>query len=72
MVDVYNNCNQTFQFELDGQNAFYLGEGSAIQNSYPGMELDVSLALHTNQEFLVVPGHCRYYMVRSWHGPCPR
>ena len=37
LVDIYNNCNQTFQFELDGEEAFYLGEGRVIPNSYPGM-----------------------------------
>ena len=64
LVTIYNDCNQTYQFELDGEEAFYLGEGVVIPNSYPGMELDVSLSLYTNDAFNTTPGHCLYSMVR--------
>jgi len=62
MVEIYNNCNQSYQFEIDGPDANYLGEELNMENHFAGMELIVDLALHTNPAFLTTPGHCQFSM----------
>lgn len=62
MVVIRNNCNQTFTYEMDGEDAFYRGEGDAHDPQYDEYEVIVDLALHTHAEFLETPGHCLFQM----------
>lgn len=61
---VKNTCNQSFTWEIRGQDPIYLGEGDLHQHTpmYDDMEVFVDLALHTNPKFTTTPGHCRYSM----------
>lgn len=65
MVEIVNDCNQTFQFEIDGPVANYLGENLHMMNEYGNIELFVDLAIHTNPAYLTTPGHCQFHMVST-------
>ncbi|CAJ1935354.1 unnamed protein product [Cylindrotheca closterium] len=57
-----NSCGQSFAYEINGPDAFYLGEGDMHQTKYDEYERFVNLALHTHPEFEDTQGHCRYSM----------
>lgn len=62
---VANNCNQTFTYEIDGPNAYFLGFGDSHDPAYESSAVEVDLAPHTNPAFPTTPGHCMYTMVRN-------
>ena len=61
---VRNNCNQSYTYEVQGSDAFFLGAEDLHEAKYDDMEYRVNLALHTNPDFKTTPGHCQYEMVR--------
>ncbi len=62
---VKNDCNESFTYEVGGDQAFFLGVGDMHESAYDNMKLDVNLAIHTHPRFDQSTGHCRYRMVRA-------
>lgn len=59
-----NTCNQTFTYELDGPDAYFIGDGDMHEPEYDHMKVFVNLAMHQSSEVAATPGHCQYSMVR--------
>ncbi|CAB9515790.1 Receptor-type guanylate cyclase gcy [Seminavis robusta] len=51
-----------FTYEVDGQNAYYLGLDDLHETKYDDYGIQVDLALHTNPEYTTIPGHSQYQM----------
>ncbi|CAB9515789.1 Receptor-type guanylate cyclase gcy [Seminavis robusta] len=54
--------NANFTYEVDGQNAYFLGIEDLHESKYDDYGVQVDLALHTNPEFPTTPGHAQYQM----------
>ena len=69
MVELYNNCGQSFQYQINGPQVAYLGTTptNTVNSSYAGMELTVDLALPMNLTYTLTSGHCQYTMVCCYH-----
>ncbi|CAB9524809.1 Receptor-type guanylate cyclase gcy [Seminavis robusta] len=59
---VKNTCNQTFTYEIWGEDAIFRGEEDLHLAKYDDMKVTVDLALHTHPDFETTPGHCMYWM----------
>lgn len=57
---IENDCDQTYTYEIDGAEAFFLGEGDSHEMVYDDYEVVVDLSLHLHPEFETTPGHCQY------------
>jgi len=62
---IKNNCNQSYTYEIDGVDAFFMGDGDLHEPEYEEYELVVDLTPH-KEEAVKAPGHCMYTMVRLW------
>jgi hypothetical protein len=63
VVEIENNCNQTFSYRIAGPDAFYIGEGAIHEKKYSDMKVIRSLSPHTHPNFTTTPGHCYYSIV---------
>ena len=63
LVEIYNNCNQTYSYMIEGPDAYYIGEGAKHEQKYNDMKVVRSLSLHTHPNFTSTPGHCYYSIV---------
>ena len=61
---VKNDCNQSYTYNLDGQDAFFLGEGDYHEEKFHDMEVVVNLSPFSHPDFTSTTGHCQYKMVR--------
>ncbi|CAB9507461.1 Receptor-type guanylate cyclase gcy [Seminavis robusta] len=59
---IKNTCDQVFTYEVNGNDAFYLGDVDIHDPKYDDLEVMVDLSLHTHQDFSTTPGHCKYSM----------
>ncbi|CAB9519281.1 Guanylate cyclase (Partial), partial [Seminavis robusta] len=59
---ISKNMNQTFTYEIIGNDAIYLGEGDMHEEQYTDMGVFVDLALHTNPEYRTTPRNTLYRM----------
>jgi len=59
---VRNNCNQSYSYEIDGEDAIYQGEGDGHESKYDNMEYSVNLSLGSHPDFETTGGHCMYTM----------
>ncbi|CAJ1939564.1 unnamed protein product [Cylindrotheca closterium] len=57
-----NSCGQSFSYEINGPDAFYLGDEDLHQTKYDEYERFVNLALYTHPDFETTQGHCMYSM----------
>jgi hypothetical protein len=64
IVELLNNCNQSFTYEIEGPDAYFIGEGTLHEPKYNNMKAVRSLFFETNPDFKNTPGHCYYFMVR--------
>ena len=64
-VVVRNNCNQTYTYKLDGQDAFFVEAGDLHESQYDDMEVRTSLSLWDDEDFISTPGHCVYSIVSN-------
>jgi len=64
MVELYNSCGQSFQYQINGPQVVYLGTTPAntASSSYAGMELTVDLALPSSLNYTSTSGRCQYAM----------
>ena len=60
---IYNNCNQSFTYEINGPVASYLGKDKPHSEKYEHLMIDVDLAFHSHPAVPTTPGHCQYGMV---------
>ena len=63
LVEIYNNCNQTYSYRIEGPDAYYVGEGATHEQKYNDMKVVRSLSIHTHPNFTTTPGHCLYSIV---------
>lgn len=70
---VRSNCGQAFTYQIDGNDAFYLGDGDQHDPKYDTYQVEIDMAPHTHPEFLTTPGHCIHKMVSqpSRNQSCP-
>jgi hypothetical protein len=65
IVELKNNCNQSFTYEIEGPDAYFVGDGELHEPKYNKMEAVRSLSFASHPNFSTTPGHCYYYMVSS-------
>ena len=65
-VIIRNNCNDTFTYEIEGKDAFFLGNGDQHDSKYDSMAVHVPLSSSDDPLWAVTPGHCMYNMVSSY------
>jgi class 3 adenylate cyclase len=63
IVELLNNCNQSFTYEIEGPEAYFIGGGTLHEPKYNRMKAVRSLSFETQPDFKTTPGHCYYYMV---------
>jgi hypothetical protein len=63
IVEIQNSCSQTSLYELDGHDAFYLGDNSTKESKYDDMEVIRNLYFSNHPNFTKTTGHCRYTIV---------
>jgi class 3 adenylate cyclase len=56
-----NTCNQAYTYELDGNSAFYRGEGDLHDPSYDGSEVIIPFYNTDEPDTENMPNTCRYY-----------
>jgi hypothetical protein len=66
IVEIKNTCNQSSLYELDGYDAFFLGENATKESNFNNMEVVRDLSFGTHPNFTLTPGHCRYSIVRTF------
>jgi len=67
MAVLKNDCNQSFTYEVNGDQAFFRGVGDLHESAYNDMKREINLAIHSHpQLFDQSKGHCRYRMVSSF------
>lgn len=71
IVEIQNSCNQTSLYELDGHDAFYLGDNATKESKYDEMEVVRKLYFSNHPNFATTPGHCRYTIVRNYLSTLP-
>jgi len=59
---IRNNCDQSYSYEIDGEDAVYQGEGDGHDSKYNDMKHSVNLSLGSHPDFEKVGGHCMYTM----------
>lgn len=59
---ISNDCNQSYTYEIDGEDAFFIGEGDFHSKAFDSFKVEVALNLHTRSDFSTVEGHCQYKM----------
>ncbi|CAJ1930877.1 unnamed protein product [Cylindrotheca closterium] len=57
-----NSCNQSFTYEINGPDAFYVGEGDLHEDEFQSLKRVVSLSLHSHPDTESTEGHCLYSM----------
>ena len=65
LVEIHNNCNQTYSYLIKGPDAYYIGEGAKHENKYDDLKVIRSLSLHTHPNFTTTPGHCYFSIVSA-------
>lgn len=61
---VRNTCNQSFTYELVGEEAYFLGNGALHEPEYAYLNRSVDLmGIHTHDDYATTPGHCLYELV---------
>lgn len=60
---IKNNCNQSYTYEINGKNPYYLGEGDFHDPVFDDMEVKVDLSPHSHADFDTTPGHCKFSLV---------
>ena len=63
MAIISNDCNQSYTYEIDGIDAFYIGDGDLHLPQFDDKRKDRVLSQFANQELLKEPGHCIYRLV---------
>ena len=61
-----SSFNQTYSYEINGPNTFFIGEGDLHEPKYDDLVRVVSLSPYTHPEFPTTEGHCRYELVRTF------
>ncbi|CAB9507840.1 Guanylate cyclase [Seminavis robusta] len=62
VVIITSTCNQTYTYEIAGQDAYYMGEGDLHEAKYDDYKSEINLSLLTHPKKDVTPGHCQYSM----------
>jgi hypothetical protein len=63
MVEIENNCNQSYSYQISGPEAFFIGEGALHETKFNDRKVFRSLSHHDHPNFTTTPGHCYYSMV---------
>jgi hypothetical protein len=63
IVEIENNCNQSFSYQISGPEAFFIGDGKVHEAKFNDRKVFRSLSLHNHPNFTATPGHCYYSMV---------
>lgn len=64
IVNVNNNCEQSYTYYLDGVDAIYVEEGDAHDRRFDGVaHRTYKLSESENRLFNTTPGHCQYSLV---------
>ena len=64
VVEIQNSCNESSLYELDGYDAFYLGENATRETKYDNMKVARDLTF-TNPDYILIPGDCTYSIVST-------
>ena len=64
-VEIVNSCNQSHLYELQGLDAFYLGENATKDSQYDDMVIVRDLFATTHPNYTSTPGHCYYTIVST-------
>ena len=65
IVEIRNSCNQSSLYELQGIDAFYLGENATKDPRYDNMAVARDLFASTHPDYTTTPGHCYYTIVSN-------
>ena len=60
---IKNNCNDTFTYEIEGKEAYFLGNEDFHDTTYDHKAVDVQLSYSDHPLYEETPGHCMYTMV---------
>lgn len=63
IVEIKNNCNQSYTYEIEGPEAYFVGVGGMHDPKYNSMGTMRKLSVKSHPNFTATPGHCYYYMV---------
>jgi hypothetical protein len=63
IVEIENNCNQSYSYQISGPEAFFIGEGKLHETKFNDRNVFRSLSLHDHPNFTTTPGHCYYSLV---------
>lgn len=68
-VVIKNNCNQSYTYKFEDNDALYLGKGDLHEREYSHMEVAVDLSPNSHADFTTTPGHCLYSNVSAVYSP---
>ncbi|CAJ1930865.1 unnamed protein product [Cylindrotheca closterium] len=59
---IKNSCNQSFTYEINGPDAFFIGEGDLHEEEFNSYERVVRLSPNSHPDIQSIGGHCLYSM----------